>query len=297
MVGAGKAPAEGRGGSPAALRICWTCLALPGALVLIACFLAPMALLAVQSFGRDGKNGAVAYGFGLANYASALTDSFYLKVLLETMALGVLVGALCVVLAYPVAYFLARTRSRWRGTLAFLAVMPLFISGVIRNVGWIPILGENGAVNVVLLKLHLIARPLPMINNFTGVVIGLVHALLPIMILMLMTVIQRVGMELEESALNLGASRWQLFCRVILPLTRRGVAAGFLLVFTLAVSSYTTPAIMGGGRVLVMSTMIAQQISFVLHYAFGSALTIVLFVAVVGLTMLSSRGLEGKARD
>jgi putative spermidine/putrescine transport system permease protein len=262
-------------------------------IVLALLFLVPLGLLAVQSVARDGRNGDILYTVDFKNYVGILTDPFYLRVLLDTLALGVLVAGISVVLAFPVAYFLARTRSRWRGLLIFLAIMPLLISSVIRNIGWIPILGQNGAVNTLLLKLHLIQTPLVLINNFTGVVIGLTHGMLPIMIMMLMTVIQRIAPELEEGALNLGASAWQVFRMVILPLSRRGLAAGFLLVFSIAVSSYTTPAIMGGGKVLVMSTFIAQQINFVLKYAFGSAITIVLLVVVVGLTILSSRWMQG----
>jgi putative spermidine/putrescine transport system permease protein len=280
-----------------ALRLCWSCFSLPGALVLSLGFLLPMGVLAVYSVARDGRNGRIIFEPTLENYARILTDSFYLQTLAETIALGLLVAAFTALLGYPVAYFLARNGTRWRPTLIFLVLVPLMVSSVIRNIGWIPILGENGAINTALLALHVTDHRLALIYNFTGVVIGLTHALLPLMILMLLTVIQRVKPELEEAALNLGASPWALFWRVLFPLTRRGLAAGFILVFALAVSSYTTPAIMGGGKVLVMSTFIAQQISFVLKYAFGSALTIVLLVAVILLTLLSTRWMEQERRS
>lgn len=275
-----------------AVRLCWDCLSAPGIGILALGFVLPMGLLAAYSVLRDGKRGRLILDVNLDNYVTFLTDWFYLGILLETLALALAVALICAVLGYPVAYFLARTASRWRGVLIFLVLAPLLISVVIRNLGWVPILSRSGAVNVLLLELGLIGDPLVLINNFTGVVIGLVHALLPFMILMLMTVIQRINRDVEEAAVNLGASRWDVFRRVLFPLTRKGLAAGFLLVFTIAVSSYTTPAVMGGNRVFVMSTFIEQQVRFVLKYAFGAAMTVVLLVVVVALTLVATQRLE-----
>jgi putative spermidine/putrescine transport system permease protein len=137
-----------------------------------------------------------------------------------------------------------------------------------------------------------IGSPIVLMNNFTGVAIALVHALLPYMTLVLMTVIRAIHMDIEHAARNLGASPWRSFWMVVFPLSRRGLAAGCVLVFTIAVSSYTTPTILGGGRVLVMATFIAQQIQSVMRYAFGSALAVVLFVVAVGLSSLASKRLE-----
>ncbi len=226
------------------------------------------------------------------NYATIVTDPLYLRVLGDTVLLGLAVTVICACLAYLLAYFLVHAPSRWRGTLMFLMVTPLMVSSVIRNIGWIPILGDHGAVNFVLLSCGLISHPLVLMNNLTGVIIALVHALPPFMTLMLMTVIQSIRPELEGAARMLGATRWRSFWEVVFPLSLRGLAAGCALVFSIAVSSYTTPTILGGGRVLVMATFIAQQIQSVLRYAFGSALTIVLFVVTLGLSTLASKWLE-----
>ncbi len=270
----------------------WGRLALPGLLLMALGFLAPMLLLAGYSVLRDGPHGTLIYTGTLSNYVAIVTDGLYLRVLRDTVLLGVLVAAICTCLAFPLAYFLARTKSRWRGTLVFLMITPLMVSSVIRNIGWIPILGDHGAVNALLLAAHVIDRPLTLMNNLTGIVIALVHALLPFMTLMLMSVIQRIDSHIEEAARSLGAAPLLVFWRVVLPLSRRGLAAGWILVFTVSISSYTTPTIMGGGKVLVMATFIAQQIQSVLHYAFGSALTMVLFVAALCLSSLGSRWSE-----
>jgi putative spermidine/putrescine transport system permease protein len=274
------------------LEIGWNRLALPGLVLLSAGFLAPLMLLVLYSLLHDGHNGEVGGSPTLANYVAIVTDPLYLKVLRDTVLLGVSVTLACACLGYPLAYFLARTGSRWRPLLMFLMVTPLMISSVIRNIGWIPILGDHGALNTVLLALGLVSAPVALMNNLAGVVIALVHALLPYMTLLLMTVIRGVRVDLENAARSLGASPWQAFWTVVFPLSRRGLAAGCVLVFSIAISSYTTPTILGGGRVLVMATFIAQQVQAVMHYAFGSALTIVLFTVAVTLSSIASKRLE-----
>ncbi|MGE3870619.1 MAG: ABC transporter permease, partial [Pseudorhodoplanes sp.] len=156
-------------------------------------------------------------------------------------------------------------------------------------------LGTNGFVNWTLLQLGIVSEPLRLINNFTGVVIGTTHALLPFMILMLMTVIQRIHPSLEEAAANLGANAWSRFWRVIFPLSLPGLLAGYLIVFTLAISYYTTPAMLGGNRVLLMSTFIAQQVRFVLNYPFGATSAVVLMILAIVITVIASRMTERKA--
>jgi putative spermidine/putrescine transport system permease protein len=278
------------------LKVRWTLFSLPGAAVVTAIFLFPISILLVYSFMRDGRNGRLIKIPTLENYVTVLTDFFYVRVILETLALGLVVASLSLVMAFPVAYFLARTKTRWRGLLIFLAISPLMISGVIRNVGWLPILGETGAINTILLSLGIISHPLHLLYNFVGVVIGLTNVLMPYMILLLMIVIQRVNYEVEEAAINLGASPWRRLTLVLVPLTKRGAAASFMLVFTLAISSYTTPAVMGGGKILVMPTFIQQQIAVVLKNARGSAMTMILLVIAVILTIASTRIFDRKEK-
>lgn len=277
---------------PFSLNICWRCFALTGAVALLLFFVLPLAVLASYSFMVDGRNGAIIPTFTLRNYTTLFADWFYLQILGETLFLGVVVATCCAVLAYPVSYQLARSSPRVRGMLVFMVLGPLMVSVVIRNMGWIPILGQSGVINFVLLRLGIIDQPLALINNFVGVVIGLVHALLPLMIMMLTNAFQRVSPQVEEAAINLGSSYIQLFWWVLFPLTRRGLLAGFLLVFTISISSYTTPAIMGGGRVLVMATFIEQQIHQMMRYANGAAIAMVLLVIGVSLTAYSKSRLD-----
>jgi putative spermidine/putrescine transport system permease protein len=265
----------------------WLWILLPTLAVFGLIFAAPLADLILLSFHHMSGPAQVDAAYTLANYRAFVTDPFYLEMLLRTCGLGMLVTLGCLVVGYPVAYYLARTPSRWRGFALFLVISPLLVSAIVRNIGWFPLLSQSGAVNWLLLKLGLIVTPLSLINNFTGVVIGLVHALLPFMILTLTTVIQRIESDLEEAAANLGAGPLQTFWRVLLPLSLPGVVSGSLLVFAMAISAYTTPAILGGNRVLVMATYIAQQFRTVLNYPAGGTAAALLLLFAIVLTVLA----------
>ena len=272
---------------------------LPTPLVFCLIFAAPIADLCRLSFHAMTGPAQVGVAFTLSNYRAFVTDPFFLQMLLRTCWLGLMVTLGCVAIGYPVAYFLARTSSRWRGMALFLVISPLLVSAIVRNIGWFPLLSESGLVNWALLKLGVIGAPLPLINNFTGVVIGLIHALLPFMILILTAVIQRIDADLEEAAANLGAGPLEAFWRVLLPLSLPGVVSGSLLVFAMAISAYTTPAILGGNRVLVMATYIAQQFRTVLNYAAGgtAAALLLLFAALLTLLALQVRTRDGDGQS
>jgi putative spermidine/putrescine transport system permease protein len=267
----------------------WALFALPMLVTLSFVFLIPILSLILVSFHSMTGPAQVNDAFTMENYRNFFTDTFYLKILLNTFTLGAVVVACCLVIGYPVSYFLARTRSRWRGLLLFLVVSPLLISAVVRNIGWFPILSNTGLINWAVQSLGIVDHPLPLISNTTGVVIGLVHALLPFMILTLTAVVQRIEPELEEAAASLGAGPIQTFWTVLLPLSVPGIVAGSLLVFTMAIAAYTTPVIMGGNRVLVMATFIAQQFRTVLDYPVGATAAAALMTLAALLTLLALR--------
>jgi putative spermidine/putrescine transport system permease protein len=273
----------------------WLFILLPSAAMLGLIFVVPTADMILVSFHAMSGPGQVDAAFTLANYRNFITDPFFIAILLRTCALGLLVVVCCLIIGYPVAYYIARTSSRWRGLAIFLVISPLLVSAIVRNIGWYPLLSESGLVNWALLKIGLISSPLRLINNFAGVVIGLVHALLPFMILTLATVIQRIEHDLEEAAANLGAGPFGVFCRVLLPLSLPGAISGSLLVFTMTISAYTTPAILGGNRVLVMATYIAQQFRTVLDYPAGATAAALLLAFAMLLTILALRFRTGEA--
>jgi putative spermidine/putrescine transport system permease protein len=267
----------------------WALLSLPMVLTLAMVFAVPIGCLILLSFFSMTGPAQVGDEFSLENYRSFVTDPFYHRIILNTFWLGGVVVFFCLIVGYPVSYFLARTKSRWRGMLLCLVVAPLLVSAVVRNIGWFPILSNEGLVNWLLLKSGLISTSLPLISNFTGVVVGLVHALLPFMILTLTTVIQRIEPELEEAAASLGAGPLQKFVQVLLPLSLPGIVGGSLLVFTMAIAAYTTPVIMGGNRILVMATFIGQQFRTVLDYPLGATSAAVLMLLAGILSILTLR--------
>jgi putative spermidine/putrescine transport system permease protein len=267
----------------------WLWVLLPTVAVLALIFGLPLADLIAVSVHEMTGPAQVGDTLTLEHYRAFVTDPFFLIMVVRTFWLGLLVVALCLLIGYPVAYYLARTTSRWRGMALFLVISPLLVSAIVRNIGWFPILGGSGLVNWLLMSLGIVDAPLKLISNFTGVVIGLVHALLPLMILTLTTVLQRIEPELEQAAANLGAGPALVFWRVLLPLSLPGVMAGSLLVFAMAISAYTTPAILGGNRVLVMSTYIAQQFRTVLDYPAGGTAAALLLLFAALLTLLSLR--------
>jgi putative spermidine/putrescine transport system permease protein len=198
-------------------------------------------------------------------------------------------------LGYPVAFGLARGRHRWRSALRLFVVAPLLVSVVIRTYGWIVLLASNGVVNQALLWLHLVDEPVKFMFTYTGVTIGLVHFALPVAILSLVGVIEAVDPALEEAARSLGAGPVQTFLRVTLPLTLPGIAAGSMLVFSLTVAAFVTPALMGGPSLVVLSTLIYQTMTVTLEWGFGAAVATILLVVATGL-FLGYQRLLARAR-
>lgn len=269
-------------------------LLLPALALFLLTFVGPQLFVAVRSLRPFLGMGLVGESWTLKHYALIFGDTYYLWVLLRTMWMGLLVVAVTLVIGYPLAYSLARSRSRWRGVLITLVIAPLFTSIVIRALGWMILLGSNGPVNQVLLGLGVISEPIQLLYNMTGTVIGIAHALLPFMVLILLGVIQKIDRSLEEAAEDLGATRPQVFWRVILPLSVPGILAGSLLVFSMAVSVFTTPAMLGGRKVAVVAIAIEQQIRATLNYPLGSALSVILLVFTLVVTILALRKTTAK---
>ncbi len=261
---------------PSALPAIW--LTAPLALLLGVYFLLPLALLLSNSFRVVVVGQPTPPGITLANYIRFLGDPFYLGTLWATLFLGISVTVLATLMGYPVAYGLARSRHRWKTALRLLVVAPLLVSVVIRTYGWIVLLANNGAVNNALLGLRLIREPVKFMFTHSGVTIGLVHFGLPVAILSLVGVIETVDRSLEEAARGLGASPFQTFLRITLPLTMPGIAAASMLVFSSAVAAFVIPALMGGPTLIVLPTLIYQQMADTLEWGFGAAVATILLV-------------------
>jgi len=261
---------------------------IPLLVLLLAFFVLPFGVMLYQSFFLSLLQSPAGSSPTLANYAKAFGDFFYLRVLLQTLALGAAVTGLALVLGYPVAYVLARTRTRWRQLLIFLVISPLVVSIVIRSYGWMVLLGRVGTVNTVLQALGLVEKPLPLMYNWFGVVVALTHVLLPFMILTLTSVIEGIPESLEDTAAVLGAGWWQRFCHVVFPLSMEGVGAGITLVFMLTIGSFVSVLLLGGSDTLVLPLLIYQQV-ILLNNNFAAALGMSLLAISVVLLYAQAR--------
>jgi putative spermidine/putrescine transport system permease protein len=259
-------------------RRTYLALLLPGLLGLLVSFVFPLAYMVRMSFNQGSPDGVIVETFTLETYTQPLTDPYYWKVTLDTFQMGVTVGILCVLVSYPVALFLARSTSKWRGLLIAIAIAPLLTSAVVRTYGWMVILGTNGLINSSLDGLGLIDAPLELTNNMTGVTIGLVEIFMPYAILAMISGFGRLSPQLEEAAGSLGASKFKVFTKVTLPLCLPGLLTAFLLVFVLSISTFITPRLLGGGSVQVLATEIYDQTTGLLNWPFAAALSVILLV-------------------
>ena len=260
----------------------------PAVLVLLGVFVAPLLFLVPTSLHPYVPGtGIVTDRWTLENYTHILGDIFYLKIIGRTLALGLIVVLATLAVGYPLAYFLARTRSRLRPWLIILVVFPLLLNLVVRSFGWIVLLANRGIINDWLRAAEIIDQPIKLLFNFTGLLIGLSHIFLPFMVLVLIGTIQNIPRDVEDAARTLGASRWEVLRKVTLPLSLPGILSGSILVFVLTISALVTPRLLGGPTYQVMSTLIFDEFLKVLNWPRGAAMAFILTAIVLVLVWLS----------
>ncbi|QRM33057.1 ABC transporter permease [Microvirga sp. VF16] len=254
-------------------------------------FLAPLAWLLGTSFVEVEASGALTGALTVRNYQAFLMDPFTWWIVAQTVWLGVLVTALTLIASYPIALFLVRIQPKWRGVLSVLLISPLLVSSVVRTFGWMIILGDQGLLNSALLTLGLIPDAIALTNNSTGVVIALTEILMPYMALALISGFGRIDPVCEEAAVTLGATPWQRFWRVTFPLSLPGVALGVLICFALAMSSFVTPQLLGGGRIFVLATEIYDSAMVSLNWPRAAVQSVfllaLLLMALAGMSKIT----------
>ncbi len=241
----------------------------------------PLMFIVVYSFWLRSAMGADTVGFYLDNWHKTLTDRFYRDILFNTLKIAAITTVICALMGYPAAYFIARSRGN-KMVLLLLLMLPFWISYIIRTMSWINILGTSGALNSLLLSLGIINEPVQMLYNEATVILGLVHFLLPFMVLNVYVSLEGIDTNLEDAANSLGATRWQAFTQVTLPLSLPGLAAGGLLCFVLGAGTYITPVILGGPRDAMFANLVFEAIITQLNWPLGSALSLLLLI-VLGL--------------
>lgn len=262
----------------------------PLLLVLAGFFLVPVLMLLPMSFGvYEPGTGLVKGAWTLENYTRIVTDEYYREVVWRTLGLGLSVTLICLLLAYPLAYLIARGPERWRVPLILFVIFPMLLNLVVRSFGWIALLANRGLINNLLMQLGLIGAPVKLLFNFVGLFIGLTHIYLPFMVLMLVAAIRNVPRDVESAAATLGSSRAHVFMAVTLPLSAPGILAGSILVFVLTISALVTPRMLGGPTYQVMATLIYDEYMQLLDWPSGSALSFALTFMAVAIIWLSSR--------
>jgi ABC-type spermidine/putrescine transport system permease subunit I len=227
-----------------------------------------------------------------APWAEIAATPLYRDALVRTFRLSLTVTLVCLVLGYPVAYALARIRG-WGGhVLLALVVAPFWISVLARSFTWMVLLQRQGIVNRALLALGLVTEPVPLVYNEIGVHVGMIHVLLPYMILSLYGAMRAIDPQLLRAAAGLGASEWQAFRRVWWPLSRAGVAGGSLLLFVVALGFFVTPALLGGGKVTTLAMLIEAHVSQAQDWPLAAALGLVLLAATLLALLPAQRALR-----
>ncbi len=258
--------------------------ALPAAFF-VAFFLAPMAVVLIASLTTPAGQPT------FAHYVRILADAYHWDVLWVTFRIGALTTLVCVLIGYPLAWYLVRIVKwrPWRRFCVILLVVPLFTSNIVRSFGWMVLLGRNGLVNDGLIGLGLIERPMRFLGTELGILIGLVYILLPFIVLAVGNALAKVDPALEHASADLGATPAGTFRTIIFPLSLPGLMAGAVMVFMLAVSAYVTPALLSGGRITVFSMLIFQQYSSVFDFNYGGALSITMLVLTLVLVAVAGR--------
>ncbi len=250
----------------------------------------PTAILLVYSFCERDEIGGVVFTFTLENYRRVF-DPVYLWIFARSIGYAGLTTIICVIVGFPVAYFIARAPEARKNRLLLLVMVPFWTSFLIRTYAWITILKQEGLLNGLLQSLHLTSSPLSLLYTPTAVVIGLVYAYLPFMILPIYGSAEKLDNALIEAAYDLGAGPIRAFSTVIVPLTMPGIAAGTLLVFVPAIGMFAITDLMGGAKVPMIGNVIQNQFLQARDWPFGAALGVV-FMLMFALTyaILQRRG-------
>jgi putative spermidine/putrescine transport system permease protein len=261
-------------------------VAVPAAFLLVF-FVVPNAFLLTTSFLKS-EDQVLTNQLTLENFTYLLTKPLYLTAILRSFWISAATGALVVLLSYPLAYYLARTASRWRGLLIAMALAPLLASVVVRTYGWWVILSRDGPISSLAQALSLSQGPLIMLPSSAAIVVGLTHSLLPYGVLTILSAINGINPSLERAAMSLGATRLRTFLNITLPLSVNGVAGAFLLTFSLSISAYATPAILGGPATATMATRIYEFLTSLDDWSLGSAMAAILIVTTMVMLLIGT---------
>lgn len=256
----------------------------PATILVTFLFILPLVNFLRTSFNRNIPGGSYESAWTLENFVEFFSDSYFLNILWNTILISLVATIFSLILAFPIAYLLARTKSKFKGILIGLVVFPLLVGNIVRDIGWIALFSETGLINELLLAIGIIDTPQSFLGTHIAVIIAISNVVLPYMIISIQSVIENINPSLEESAKDLGASNWMVMRSIVIPLAMPGILAGTLFVFILSMNAYTTPLIIGGTKVQMMAPALYSQITEVSNWPLGSAMAVVL----IAITLITS---------
>lgn len=279
MDASSPAVAPRRGGD--SLRRFYWLLVVPAVLMMVGLYLYPLAKVLWISVTDPVP--------GLGNYARLFTSESVHNVLIVTLRICVITTIVTLALGYILAYAMVQAKGPWLRWLTFFVLLPLWISVLVRAFSWVTLLRSNGVINQALIAAGVIGEPLSILRNELGVIIGMVHYMVPFAVLPLYSNMRGIDLRLIAAARALGATPWRAFRRVFLPLSMPGVVAASVLVFIFSMGFYVTPALLGGGRVFMIAEYIGVQITQTINWGLGTMLATVLLVCILLLMALLGR--------
>jgi spermidine/putrescine transport system permease protein len=260
-------------------------LALPAILWLILFFIFPLAIVALVSFMSRGPRGTVVFPLTLEHYERIFGPVFF-PVILDSMRIALITTILCLIIGYPLAFFISTRRSKRAQQFGlFLVILPFWTNFLVRTYAWRVLLGNEGTINSGLINLGFISEPLTLLNTEFAVLVGLVYGFLPFMVLPIYASVERFDFRLVEAANDLGANDWHAFWRVVFPLTLPGVIAGCILVLIPTIGAFITPDLLGGTEGLMIGNLIQGQFRGSGNWPLGSAASMVL-MGLVSISLL-----------
>jgi spermidine/putrescine transport system permease protein len=259
-------------------------------------FLLPLLIIALFSFLTPGLYGGVEWSFYHWNYARIfgwadgiieIFEPIYLQILARSLGFAALTVLLCLILCYPVAFWVSRLPERWKLFFLFLITLPFFSSLIVRLYAWLLILKPSGILNSVLMGVGVISEPLEILYTPAAVVLGMVYVMVPFMFLPLYSAVDNLDRALIEASMDLGATRTQTFLKVILPQTLPGIVGGAVIVFIPSVGNFIVPDVLGGAKGLMIGNLVEQQFLSARNWPFGSALSMIVMAVVLAVLLTS----------
>lgn len=248
-------------------------LLVPGLVLLVVFLVMPLLNILMPTVFEEG--------FSFKKYISFFQDEYYMKIFIRTLKIAIISAMVCIILGVPTAYFISRCDKKWRSLLMAISIFPLLTNSVVRSFAWINILGKNGVINTLLVNLGIIEKPMKLLYTEFSILIGTIYLFLPLMIVTVVGAMENIDNDMMEAAESLGANKVVAFIKVILPMSLPGIIVGGVLVFTGALTAYTTPQLLGGNGNLVLATLIYQRAMTIGDWTGASVIATIMIVTTI----------------